>query len=274
MLPFVKMQAVGNDFVVVERGDAGDEAGLSDLARALCDRRFGVGADGLLLRGDDPDADLEMRIFNADGSEDTMCGNGLRCLVRLAHDRGLAPARGIARTRAGCIPYAVGPEEVALTFAPPAFAPADVPVDAGSSSGLTVAGVRLDAVNTGSTHAVALVDALPGDALFRARSPRIETDPRFPERTSVIWTRVEGPGRLRVRIWERGVGETQGCGTGACAAAVVARRAGVQDAREIRVASPGGELRVAWEGGADDPMVLTGPAQVVYEGVWDRGASR
>lgn len=257
MFAFAKYQAIGNDFVVVDGADLPRGVALCPLARALCDRRFGVGADGLLVVDARSDADLGMRIFNADGSEDTMCGNGLRCVVRWAHARGRVGECGVAWTRAGRIPFTVNGDAVTLELSPPRF-----------GEPVACEGLDLLPVDTGSDHAVAFVHTLPADEPFRDISPRIEAASAFPNRTSLMWTVIEGPDRLRLRIWERGVGETLGCGTGASAAAVVARRTGRLTADTIAVASPGGTLRIGWAGGEADPIFLTGPAQRVFDGVW------
>ncbi len=270
---FAKMQGVGNDFVVISADEVPETTDLAQLARRVCERRRGIGADGLLLATCPDDADVGMRIFNADGSEDTMCGNGLRCLIRWAADRGRIGTAGVARTLAGPIAFRLWDDErVTLELGPPRFAAAAVPVrlperGGDGRTGLSIDGQRLLAVNTGSTHAVAFVDALPGDALFFARSPRIETDPSFPERTSLMWCAVEAPDALRLRIWERGVGETLGCGTGACAAAVLARATRrVAPVGPLAVCSRGGVLEVDWDGGDGDPIFLTGEGRLVFAG--------
>lgn len=276
-LPFTKMQAVGNDFVVADEA-AWPGEDWSARAVALCDRRFGVGADGLLVVGPSAAAEVRMRMFNPDGTED-MCGNGLRCVARFAHDAGRLAGEGRVETLAGVRRVRVrGDGAVSADMGTPRFAPPDLP--------MTVPGARaldypldldgetlaVSVVSTGTTHTVVLGDALPEDALFFRLSPRIERHPVFPERTSVLWTVVEGPNRLRLRIWERGVGETFGCGTGACAAAVLARALGRVEGPATAVASKGGVLEVVWGGGERDAVTLTGPAQVVYTGLWPDGA--
>jgi diaminopimelate epimerase len=269
---FTKMQAIGNDFVVVDEA-LWPEGDWAARARSLCDRRFGVGADGLLVVSPSDVADVRMRMFNPDGTED-MCGNGLRCVVRFAHERGRLGTEGTVETLAGVRPVRVLPEAFAAGMGAPRFAPADLPMHASGERvldfPLAVDGepISVSVVSTGTTHTVLWVDNLPEDALFFRLSPRLENHPLFPERTSVLWTQVEGQDRLRVRIWERGVGETLGCGTGACAAAVLARVQGKSSAPEIAVASQGGTLRVAWPGGPDDAITLTGPAEAVFTGNW------
>ncbi len=249
MIPFTKMQAVGNDFVVIEEPENID---LSALAARVCDRRFGIGADGLLTYKP-TDHGLHFRIFNADGSEDTMCGNGLRCVVRLAVERGVAPDEGVARTRAGEVRYLLQGKQATLALPPPEFWQTSIP-------GATT-------VDTGSLHTVLWPTSFPTDTAFVKESAALETNPLFPEKTSVLWAVVTGTNRIQLRIWERGVGETLGCGTGACAAAVVAVQSGrAQPATPIDIGSPGGALLVSWNGLRDSPILLTGPAETVFSG--------
>ncbi|WP_395092421.1 diaminopimelate epimerase [Armatimonas sp.] len=248
MTPFTKMQAVGNDFVVLAEPENTD---LTALARRVCDRRFGIGADGLLTYKP-CDKGLVFRIFNADGSEDTMCGNGLRCVVTLAVERRQVPREGIAQTRSGPIPYSVG-SQVTLTLPPPQFWEQSVP------GGTTV--------DTGSLHTVLWPTVLPSDTTFLQDSPALENAPLFPEKTSVLWAVATGPNRLQLRIWERGVGETLGCGTGACAAAAVAIQTGRATRLEpVAVTSRGGTLTITWDGLPGSSLQLTGPAETVFSG--------
>lgn len=283
-LPFVKMQAVGNDFVVVEEGDAPEGIDWSHGAVGLCDRHFGVGADGLLVTGSSPSAELRMRMFNPDGTED-MCGNGLRCVIQHAYERRRVSSSGAVETLAGIRPFTINADgSITTDMATPRFSPADLPVDPSvfrakqrnlkrvehvpvQAKGISfwISGV----VNTGSTHAVVFTHTAPTDDEFFFWSPRVEQDQLFPERTSLMWAVVETPHRLRLRIWERGAGETLGCGTGACAAAVVARLQGeVAADAPITVVSRGGELQVVWSGREEDSVYLTGRASTVFSGAW------
>jgi diaminopimelate epimerase len=251
-MTFTKMQAVGNDFVVIEEPESSQNIDLAALAITVCDRRFGIGADGLLTYTA-TQTGLTFRIFNADGSEDTMCGNGLRCVVKLAALRGQVPSQGIAQTPSGDIPYVLEKGEVTLTLPPPRFW--DVSVPGGTT------------VDTGSLHTVLWPTTLPDDAAFFTDSPLLESAPCFPEKTSVMWTQVTGKSQLSLRIWERGVGETLGCGTGACAAAVVAISEGKVSPQEpVHVTSKGGTLTITWDGYEGSPILLTGPAQTVFSG--------
>jgi diaminopimelate epimerase len=283
-LPFTKMQAVGNDFVVVETPRLPVAVDLGALAIRLCDRHQGVGSDGLLAVGPSERADFRMRMFNPDGTED-MCGNGLRCSVRFVREHGLAAgATGTAECLDGLHAYEVNGDAITVAMARPEFALTDIPVDldeydgprSTSHLGLRVrelgVDVNLDATNTGSTHSVIWCDTLPTNDVFREQSPIIENARLFPERTSVLWAMVEAPDTLRLRIWERGAGETLGCGTGACAAAVLARVRSKIVTPAVRVISRGGTLTVRWDGGAISPIYLTGDAQTVFTGTFTADA--
>lgn len=277
-LPFVKMQGVGNDFVLLDRRGLPPLDGAA-LAPRLCARRFGIGADGLLMVEDPTDstiADLAMRMHNPDGTPD-FCGNGLRCVARYVADgAGAGDADLRIQTRAGVrqarVRHSQQGVSVTVGMGRPRFAPADIPMcvqpaDGGPvmDYGLAVDGETLPvtALSTGTTHVVVFVERLPDDARFDRLSPLISEHPLFPERASIMWTVVEGPGRLRLRIYERGAGETLGCGSGACAAAVAARLHGLTG-ECTAVASKGGELLVEWREGEETRM--TGPAEYVFEG--------
>lgn len=267
-MPFSKWEAVGNDFVLVDAGAVPPCGDVALLAKRLCDRHRGVGADGMLFWSVSGRDRLVFRIFNADGSEDTMCGNGLRCVVSEAVSRGLVDGYGTAATGAGDVAWSVGVDGVvALTLPPPSFDAASIPTTAPGMVGVVVDGFELDLVQTGSPHAVAWVGVLPDDATFEPISRAIEHHAWFPERISVMWVVSDSDNRLRLRIWERGVGETPGCGTGACAAAVSAVRRGMVRPGNVTVQSPGGVLRIAWEGPGSE-LVLAGPARCVFRGDW------
>lgn len=278
-LAFAKMQGVGNDFVVIDGRHYGD-LDWSALAIEICDRKFGVGADGLLVLDETRLADIMMRMYNPDGSPD-VCGNGLRCVARFAVERrivtGDAPRIAtLAGTRACEIHRGANGafEGVTVEMGMPRFDPASIPmsvlrqavqdypleIDAKTS-------LPISALSTGSTHAITFVDELPDDRKFLRVSPVVEMHPLFPERTSLMWCRVENPEHLRIRIWERGAGETLGCGTGACATAVAAVLHGYSPQGErITVSSVGGDLVIRWKRG--EPIFMTGPAEYVYDGVY------
>jgi len=279
VIPFVKMQGVGNDFVLVD-GRELRECDWPVLAVAMCARRTGVGADGLLVIDPSHRADIHMRMFNPDGSPD-ICGNGLRCISRYAVERGIVHGDSlrietlvdvrsaqIHRDSSGAI------SAVTVDMGRPAFDPPHIPMNVFLNRVIDYPlevepGVFLTitALSTGSTHSVTFVDALPDDDLFFSLSPKVEHHPLFPERTSLMWCRMESPFRMDMRIWERGAGETWGCGTGACAAAIAAIVHGYAEAGEpVTVASRGGELIVRWREGED--IQMTGPAEFIFDGFY------
>lgn len=276
------MQGVGNDFVVVD-GRGQNRLDWCALAKEMCDRRFGIGADGLLVLDTTRLADILMRMYNPDGTPD-VCGNGLRCVARywaerLQSDRRSTPDAQcslLIATRAGVRQATVAWQEtgtclVTVEMGLPRFAPVDIPMRAPGPRvidyPLKVDGetLRITALSTGTTHTIVFVEEPPDEETFQYLSPRIENHPLFPARTSLMWTTVESPSRLRLRIWERGAGETWGCGTGACAAAVAAQLHGYVG-EEVTVASRGGELRVRWREG--ETIWQTGPAEYVFEGTY------
>jgi len=267
------MEAVGNDFVLV-REDAAPALPWGDLARRLCDRRFGIGADGLLVVGASDRADLRMRMFNPDGTEDH-CGNGMRCAVIYGvgeigpgEERSLS-LKTLAGIRNAHVFHENGELRVEAEMGEPAFSPRDLPMKVDADRvldyPLEVNGetVPVTVVSTGTTHTVIFLDESGVADRFDRFSPAIETHPLFPERTSVMWATVEGPDRIGLRIWERGAGETLGCGTGACATMVAARLHGFVGDRAT-VVSRGGSLDVFWPGKGS--CALTGTARTVFRG--------
>ena len=276
-IEFTKMQGIGNDFVIVN-GDSHPNTDWPPLAVEMCRRHTGIGADGLLVLLRSRSADVLMRMFNPDGTPD-VCGNGMRCVARYVYDRsrpdGESRTALTIETRAGIRRAIPAPDSRGqrwtVEMGEPRFAPADVPIAAKSERvldfPLRVGGrdVPITALSTGSTHSVILVSELPGDQEFLTVSPMIENHPLFPQRTSVMWTRFDGPHHAEMRIWERGAGETWGCGTGACAAAITGILHGIA-ATPVRVSSKGGELEVDWTSG--EQAFLTGPAEYTYSGVW------
>jgi diaminopimelate epimerase len=271
-LAFTKMQGLGNDFVVIDATRHPFDPSPAQC-RFLADRRFGIGCDQLLLV-EPPRAagsDFFYRIFNADGSEVGQCGNGARCFARFVHDHGLTEKREIeVGTRSGPIRlYLEADGQVRVNMGPPRFEPGRIPFLAEQAApvyALEVDGVRHDigALGMGNPHAVLRVDDLERAPVLDL-GPRIEHHPRFPERVNVGFMQVESRDRIRLRVWERGAGETLACGTGACAAAVAGMVQGLLDER-VRVALPGGELWIQWSGGGA-PVWMTGPAVEVFEGV-------
>jgi diaminopimelate epimerase len=271
-LRFAKLHGTANDFIFVDarEGFPGDPAAL---APRLCDRRRGIGADGLALVERADDADCRMTIYNADGSRPEMCGNGIRALAKFVHDGGLVRANPLrVATDAGVktlqLEVADGHvRRVGVDMGVPVWDGRRIPVDADGEvidRPLAVDGRswRVTCVSMGNPHCVVFADDVAGLDLG-ALGPGFERHAFFPRRVNTEFVRVESRQRLAMRVWERGAGETLACGTGACAAAVAAARTGRAD-RRVVVALPGGDLDVAWR--PDDHVVMTGDAECVYEG--------
>jgi diaminopimelate epimerase len=274
---FAKYQGIGNDFVML--ADPRDELELTPrLVRALSDRHFGIGADGVIRVAPGVDgADLSMDYVNSDGSIGEMCGNGIRCLALFAREEGMTDATHMqVATQAGLMTIDVGENgRVRVDMGAPIFDPAAIPVrwegPEALHAKLEVDGEVVEAtcLSMGNPHAVLFVDD-PERAPVATLGPRLETHEAFPNRVNVEFVRVASPTRVEMRVWERGSGETLACGTGACAAAVAARLIGGADA-EMVVSLPGGELEIEWEGSLDDdkPVFMTGPAVRSFEGEVD-----
>jgi diaminopimelate epimerase len=271
-LPFVKMEAVGNDFVLVREADLPGPPG--DLARRVCARRFGIGGDGLLVLGESERADFRMRMFNPDGTEDH-CGNGMRCAflyqageVADGEERRLT-LETLDGVKRGRVFGEGGRRRAEVDMGAPKFDAADLPMsiraDRVVDYPFEVGGetVRGTVVSTGTTHTVLFATEAEVRERFERLSPLLEVHPLFPERTSIMWATVEGPERIRLRIWERGANETLGCGTGACAAMVAARLHDFVGDRAV-MASKGGELLAFWPG--EGSCRLTGGANRVFQG--------
>ncbi|HSD60362.1 MAG TPA: diaminopimelate epimerase [Burkholderiales bacterium] len=270
-LRFTKMQGLGNDFVVIDAYTRPVSLGPGQF-RFLADRHFGVGCDQVLLveRPTRPDADFRYRIFNADGGEVEQCGNGARCFVRFVREHGLTDKSEIrAETLGGLIAPRLEPDgQVTVNMGVPSFEPVQIPFDAparGLAYELEVAGRSLEVsvVSMGNPHAVQQVSDLDA-APVAEQGPLIERHPRFPNRVNAGFMQVVGRGRIRLRVYERGAGETLACGTGACAAVVAGVQRGVLDS-PVRVSTRGGDLIIRWDG-EGQPVWMTGPAETVFEG--------
>lgn len=265
-IPFVKTQSIGNDFVLFREEDV-QRTDLAALSRIVCARHFGIGSDGILVVGLGPQG-VTLRMFNPDGTED-FCGNGLRCAGLFASRRGLASTEFTIRHGGLDIPTTVNPNgNVSIVLPPADFRPAKVPVLSQSEFiDEVVQGFRGTAVSTGSAHFVTLVESLPDDEVFFKAGPAIEHDPLFPEHISTMFTTQIGEAHLQLRIWERGAGETLGCGTGSAAAAVVwARKKGHKG--RVTVSNPGGDVLVEitdWT----EPVVSETKPELVFEGEFD-----
>lgn len=256
---FWKTQSVGNDFVLVHRDEAPDD--YPALAQSVCARRFGVGSDGLLVVWMQ-EGTLHLRMFNPDGSED-FCGNGARCAALHAWKQGWVGEAKLPMVQFGRPLRARRGEgdEVVTVGEPASFRPGDVPHEAGQELFQAPIGPVIgSSLSTGSTHLVVPVGELPDDATVERVGRELEHHPLFPERTSVIWSRASGEHELRLAIWERGAGQTLGCGTGSVAAAVVAARMRGYGGR-FDVCNPGGLVRVRLQTWSDAPEAGSVPQE-------------
>jgi len=270
-LAFTKMHGLGNDFVVID-AIAQTVDLTAEQVRFLADRRFGVGCDQLLLvqRPQTAEADFRYRIYNADGGEVEQCGNGARCFARFVRDKGLTDRDTIrVETLGGPITLVVeADEQVRVNMGVPRLEPAEIPFTAPARAEryeLDVDGTpcAIGAVSMGNPHAVLRVDDVD-TAPVASLGPRIESHPAFPNRVNAGFMQVVDRGHIRLRVFERGAGETLACGTGACAAAVVGRVQGLLD-DTVAVDLPGGRLVISWNG-PGEPVFMTGPATNVFEG--------
>ena len=276
-LQFTKMQGLGNDFVVID--GVRQSVHLSpEQIRSIADRHFGVGCDQLLLVENPalPENDFRYRIFNADGGEVEQCGNGARCFVRFVHDQGLTAKSEIrVETAKGIIlPRLEADGLVTVNMGLPQFEPASIPLIAAEraltySLDLCTEAVEISALSMGNPHAVQLVADLDS-APVAAQGPLIEHHPRFPQRVNAGFMQIIDRAHIRLRVFERGAGETLACGTGACAAAVAGITRGLLDSR-VTVSTRGGDLLIRWQG-EGQPVLMTGPAMVVFNGEIELGA--
>ena len=294
-MKFTKMHGAGNDYIFIDARDPRfSDSDWPTLSRSMSDRHYGVGGDGIILVLPSEVADLKMRMFNADGSEGEMCGNGIRCFAKYAIERNIAhpEASGLRvetlagiRTVVPVMENKPGLSEVEdkvvrvrVAMGPPRLEPSGVPVvpDAalGESVGRAVVNypveigstrLKLSFVSMGNPHAVAFieeaVDGFPLDII----GPQVEHHHMFPSRVNFEVANVEGRGRLKARVWERGSGETMACGTGACAVAVASRLLGLTG-DEVDITLPGGMLNISWDGVGE--VYLEGDAVEVFEGEW------
>lgn len=273
---FSKMHGLGNDFVVIDA--LRQKLDLSpEQARFLANRRLGVGCDQVLLveaPADPERAAFRYRIFNADGSEVEQCGNGARCFALFVREQGLTELSRIpVETRAGLILLQVENDgQVTVNMGIPRTRPEEIPFLADAPAIIHALEVDRQTLNVcvvsmGNPHAVLRVDDVH-TAAVETLGPAIEVHPRFPKRVNVGFMQVVSPTHIRLRVFERGSGETLACGTGACAAVVAGRRQGLL-AERVDVDLPGGRLVIQWQGDAGDPVWMTGPAQTVFKGTID-----
>jgi diaminopimelate epimerase len=265
---FTKMHGLGNDYVYVDCVRQKPPADPVAVARAVSDRHFGVGSDGLILIGPSERADARMRMFNADGSESEMCGNGIRCVAKFVHDHGIAAKPRLTidlEVKAGKA------ERVRVNMGAPilesATIPTTLPGDPPVDAPLTVAGHHYAAtcVSMGNPHAVIYTPYVSSVAL-EAIGPKIEHAPEFPRRVNVHFVQVHSEREVTMRTWERGSGVTLACGTGACAVCVAGVLTG-RTARRLLAHLPGGDLELEWSE-ADNCVYMTGPATEVFSGEW------
>ncbi len=271
-LKFTKMHGLGNDFVVINALDQ-PLTMTPELSRWLADRHRGIGCDQILLVEPprDSETDFYYRIFNADGSEVSQCGNGARCVMRFVREQGLTTKTEIrVGTHAGVLTLKqIDDGQYEVVMGVPQLEPAAVPFIAKQRApayylGEGCTALRIGVVALGNPHAVLTVEDIDTAAVAEL-GPQIETDARFPQRVNVNFMQLIDAQRIQLRVWERGVGETAACGSGACAAVVIGRLWGAL-AESVAVQLPGGLLRVRWSGAANDPVHLIGPAEQVFEG--------
>ena len=270
-LKFTKMHGAGNDFVVID-GVRQDVYLKPEQLRLLADRHFGIGCDQILLvkKSSNEEADFRYLIFNADGGEVEQCGNGARCFVRFVHDHKLTSKREIVvETKSGLIsPRLEEDGRVTVNMGKPIFEAVLIPFETDTddviqSLQVNNQNLQITAVSMGNPHAVHIVDDIE-HAAVATLGPLIENHPRFPKRVNAGFMQVIDRSHIKLRVYERGAGETMSCGTGACAAVVSGIRRGLLDS-VVQVATHGGVLSIAWEGG-ETPVIMTGPAITVFEG--------
>ncbi|MCQ8894827.1 diaminopimelate epimerase [Limnobacter humi] len=284
ILRFTKMHGAGNDFVVLDNRD-GSLNLQPELIKRLSDRHFGVGADQVLVVETAQSAgnDFRYRIFNADGHEVQQCGNGARCFAQYVTDKGLTDKNSI---RVETIPGVIEPQIirhnwVKVNMGPASFEPAALPFVADGLSmrkfgglvqyklpvdaGLVEQDLWVSVVSMGNPHVVILLDQPASDDLVQSLGSTLESHPRFPERVNVGFLCVVDRSRAHLRVYERGVGETLACGTGACAAAVAGMKMGLLS-DQVDIVKAGGTLTIQWSGNPDSDVLMTGPAQTVFEG--------
>lgn len=282
---FTKMEGTGNDFIMIEAGN--DELSWSQMAVAMCDRHLGIGADGILVAQPSQTADIKMRMFNPDGSEAEMCGNGIRCFAKyaLSKDGATAGRDSLSvETKAGIktigATYDAGKlSSIRVNMGKPIFSPSKIPVVVqNSKSGARYSPPVIDFpvavgkrkllmtfVSMGNPHAIAFVKDKVETFPLEDVGPRIERHEMFPKRINFEIANVISQKRVRARVWERGAGATLSCGTGACAVAVAAILHGYTDT-SVEIEVPGGTLEIEWNG--KDEVYLKGPANFVFKGEW------
>ena len=292
-MKFSKLQATGNDFILVDTLTGLGEGDWGELGRAMCDRHFGIGADGLILVQDSTIADLKMRIFNSNGSEAEVSGNGLRCFARYAIEKGLSgkmssrveqgnrsltidTLSGVRKVKAYMSGNKVNRVEVNMGL--PQFQPEQIPVKVKVDIipildyPLVIDGkeLTLALLSMGNPHAVSFLSQPIADFHLAEIGPKVERHPMFPKRTNFEVAKVLSRGKIEARVWERGVGETLACGSGACAIAVAAQLLDYVEP-QVDIILKGGTLTVSWDRVGE--VLLTGPVEEVFTGEWLEGKS-
>lgn len=275
-MKFTKMHGLGNDFIIFDNR-AGEKLDFYKISKKLCRRRLSIGADGLLVVENSDIADLKMRIFNPDGTEAEMCGNGIRCFALWAYKRKLVDSKSLnVETLAGIIKPALvddpqNPAEflVRVNMGKPIFSNTrgsggTTDISSTVDETIIVEGKKITytPVSLGNPHCVIFTDVID-DSVVSQFGPSIEKHPNFPNRTNVEFVKIISPDHVRVRVWERGAGLTLACGTGACASAAAGVKKGLL-AEDVRVTLPGGELIISWNG--KDSIFMTGPAMESFIG--------
>lgn len=277
MLEFTKMTGLGNDYIYVDCTNGTKIKNVSEVTKKLSDRHFGIGADGLILidKSENEDADFKMRIFNSDGSEAEMCGNGIRCVAKYIHDNKLFDKDKISiETLAGIKKVKLLEEptgdcnEVIVDMGEPLFQDNNIPYDVFEAFNKDLdldvkdGKMRFTVVSMGNPHAITFVEDV-NNIDITSYGPEVENNPVFPNRTNVEFVQIIDKNDIKVRVWERGVGETFACGTGACAAVVACGLNGYTD-ENVNVELPGGELEIEW--GKDNHIYMKGPAKTIFVG--------
>ena len=280
-MKFTKMQGAGNDYIYIDARDKNED--WPSLSRKMSDRHFGIGSDGIILIQDSDVADLKMRMFNADGSEGEMCGNGIRCFTKYAIDHGIVrpPSQTLdVDTLAGIrqvMPVYQGKNITGarVSMGLPTFEPEKIPVSSDSFLGVVPVlkhsvykgGVELPMsfVSMGNPHAITFLDRSVDEFPLHQIGPMVEHDPMFPRRVNFEIVNRKNDRHLTARVWERGSGETMACGTGACAIAVASRLLGYTG-DTVDITLPGGTLTIDWDG--EGEVYLAGPAEEVFSGEW------
>ena len=280
-IDFWKMHGLGNDFIVMDDRDEtiAGHIDYADLAVNLCHRRFGIGADGIILVRHSDTHDIRFVIINSDGSEPEMCGNGMRCFAKYLYENKILVKDEIkVQTLAGTVVPRIEKKQggqmasVCVDMGVPKLAPDQIPFVHDGDRALDVpietgqGGLSVSCVSMGNPHAVIFVDDLSAVDI-ETIGPMVETHPRFPEKTNVEFIEVISDSQIKMRVWERGAGVTLACGTGACAAVTAAYLTG-RTARQVRVHLDGGDLDISWDE-SDGHIFKTGPAQTVFKGVVD-----